>query len=118
MTKTGPVRRKTWNPARGQTYERLAYDLPTDTAGQRAAYTRFRKQLIRAGFIMFEKSVYVKLLRNVSSVRDELVKTRSLLPSSGTVHVLPMSLGEFRGHVTLLGKPFRMDRFADDIVWI
>lgn len=45
------------------------FDLPTDTASDRREYRRFRKMLIRSGFLMLQESVYCKLLMNTSHKR-------------------------------------------------
>lgn len=37
------------------------FDLPTATAAERREYSRFRKSLIKEGFLMMQESVYVKL---------------------------------------------------------
>lgn len=37
------------------------FDLPVQTVSDRQAYVKFRKYLIRNGFIMMQESVYSKL---------------------------------------------------------
>lgn len=37
------------------------FDLPTETNAQRREYTRFRKKLLKSGFLMMQESVYSKL---------------------------------------------------------
>ena len=38
----------------------VMFDLPTETSLQRKNYRKFRKTLIKNGFIMMQESVYVK----------------------------------------------------------
>ncbi|MDD3092982.1 MAG: CRISPR-associated endonuclease Cas2, partial [Clostridia bacterium] len=40
------------------------FDLPTVSYAERREYTRFRKFLIRSGFLMMQESVYCKLAHN------------------------------------------------------
>lgn len=94
------------------------YDLPVETSAQRSAYHAFRKALMAEGYIRMQKSVYVKLLRNTSGAAAEIKRVRSHAPGEGNVSVLPLSLGAFREMVTVLGDPFRMDIFADDLVFL
>lgn len=46
----------------------LFFDLPMETPKERFQYNRFRKFLIKEGFIMVQKSVYVKLALNMTAV--------------------------------------------------
>lgn len=95
----------------------LMYDLPNATPKQRQVYYRFRKALAATGFISVQKSVYIRLLRNVSSAASETAKIRAIAPSEGTVNVLQLSLNSFKAMATVSGDPFPMDLFSDDIVW-
>ena len=38
----------------------VMFDLPTETSEERRDYRKFRKNLIKNGFIMMQESVYVK----------------------------------------------------------
>ena len=38
------------------------FDLPTETPQDRREYTRFRKFLIKSGFMMMQESVYLSLI--------------------------------------------------------
>ena len=42
----------------------VMFDLPTETSEERRDYRKFRKNLIKNGFIMMQESVYVKLVMN------------------------------------------------------
>ena len=96
----------------------LMFDLPMLTSSDRRNYTLFRKNIIRAGYRFFQKSVYVKLLRNVSSINDELDKIIKILPPEGSIHVLPLNMNTFRDMECLIGDPFDMALFSDDVVFI
>ena len=39
----------------------VMFDLPTETSEDRRNYRKFRKNLIKNGFIMMQESVYVRL---------------------------------------------------------
>ena len=56
------------------------FDLPTETSKDRKIYSRFRKFLIKEGFIMMQESVYSKLTLNNSitnAIRDKIEKNSS-----------------------------------------
>lgn len=67
------------------------FDLPTETLENRREYTRFRKLLIKTGFMMMQESVYSKIALNqtvVSSVTEIIKKNR---PSEGLVQLLTIT---------------------------
>ena len=43
---------------------------------------------------------------------------KSRVPDLGTIHLITLSLNEFRSFITLQGDPFDMALFADDMVWV
>ena len=42
----------------------VAFDLPTETSKDRADYRKFRSYLVKNGYIMFQESLYYKVIRN------------------------------------------------------
>ena len=96
----------------------LLFDLPMKTAADRRAYAHFRKLLRKEGFVIFQESCYIRLLRNISSAQGELERIRRELPPEGLVHILPMSLGQFRSMQCLLGTPYDFGTFSDDVVYL
>ena len=42
----------------------IMFDLPVVTAHERKEYARFRKYLLKSGFMMLQESVYCRLLQN------------------------------------------------------
>lgn len=96
----------------------VLYDLPSVSAKDKKTGAEFRKQLIRFGYIIVQKSVYVKLIRHSSTIKSELGRLEEIIPDQGNIKALPMSLNEFRKLVSLSGEPFNMKVFADDMVII
>ena len=47
----------------------VIFDLPVGTSAERKAYRKFRRYLIKAGFIMMQESVYSKLCLNATAAR-------------------------------------------------
>ncbi|MCI9592362.1 MAG: CRISPR-associated endonuclease Cas2, partial [Lachnospiraceae bacterium] len=45
------------------------FDLPVVTGEQRRAYVKFRKFLVKNGFLMLQESVYCKLALNGTAVK-------------------------------------------------
>lgn len=71
------------------------FDLPTITAEDRKVYSRFRKFLIKSGFLMMQKSVYCKLALNMT-VCDAIVQNiRKNKPSKGLIQILILTEKQF-----------------------
>ena len=71
------------------------FDLPTDTKVERKIYSKFRKELIKDGFSMFQFSIY---LRHCSSRenRDVHVKrVKKIIPEKGNVGILSITDKQF-----------------------
>ena len=71
------------------------FDLPTETSKYRKIYSRFRKFLIKEGFIMMQESVYSKLALNNSitnAIRDKIEKNK---PPKGIVQMLVITEKQF-----------------------
>lgn len=71
------------------------FDLPTDTASDRREYRRFRKMLIRSGFLMLQESVYCKLLMNASAQKLMAEQIRRERPKKGLVQLLTITEKQF-----------------------
>ena len=69
----------------------IFFDLPTESAQERREYTRFRKFLIKNGFLMLQESVYCKLLLNQTAANIMLETVRKNKPSAGLVQVLTIT---------------------------
>ena len=51
----------------------VMFDLPVVTSVERQEYTKFRKFLLKSGFIMMQESVYTKIALN-TSVADGIMQ--------------------------------------------
>ena len=57
----------------------VLFDLPVLTGDQRREYARFRKFLLKSGFLMLQESVYCKLALNttvVNGIVDQIHKNK------------------------------------------
>lgn len=66
----------------------LFFDLPVETSENRRNYSRFRKFLVKNGFMMIQESVYCKLALNQSVVDSIAESIRRNKPPSGLVQLL------------------------------
>lgn len=80
------------------------FDLPTETSKDRKIYARFRKFLIKEGFIMMQESVYCKLTLNNSvtnSIREKINKNK---PPKGIVQMLVITEKQFASMEYIVGE--------------
>ena len=82
----------------------LFFDLPRDTAKQRAAATKFVKDLTKQGFIMLQESVYCKLSLNPSSLELQKAAVKKVKPNEGSVLLLTVTEKQFNSMEILLGS--------------
>lgn len=71
------------------------FDLPMDSLEEKREYRKFRKALIKDGFIMMQESVYCKLMTTPSvenSVKNMIQMNK---PSKGVVQTLVVTEKQF-----------------------
>ena len=67
------------------------FDLPVLTEADRREYRRFRKFLIKSGFIMLQESVYSKLSLNPTAVETVELAVKCNAPKAGLVQMLTVT---------------------------
>ena len=80
------------------------FDLPIVTADEQREYRKFRKYLIKNGFIMMQESVYSKLTPNsttADAISDNLRKNK---PNNGLVQVLKVTEKQFNRMEFIVGS--------------
>lgn len=80
------------------------FDLPTETAEDRANYRHFRKALIRNGFLMMQESVYCRLLITPNAGKAAVDSIRKNKPPKGIVQVLTVTEKQFSQMEYIVGE--------------
>lgn len=82
----------------------LFFDLPTVTKRELRAYTRFKRELIKLGFVMQQESVYTKLALNPTEA--ELIKNKleKIKPKKGLIQLLTITENQYNKMETILGE--------------
>lgn len=73
----------------------VMFDLPAQTAADLREYQRFRKFLIKSGFVMLQESVYTKLAVNQTAASLVVASIRKNKPSNGLVALLMVTEKQF-----------------------
>ena len=82
----------------------MFFDLPSESASERRAYTQFRKYLIKNGFMMLQESVYCKLAANQTIVNAQIENLRKNKPPDGLVEVLTITEKQFARMEFIVGS--------------
>ncbi|MDO5787588.1 MAG: CRISPR-associated endonuclease Cas2 [Phascolarctobacterium sp.] len=80
------------------------FDLPVTTLENRREYNRFRKYLLRNGFMMLQESVYCKLALNAVVAGAVISNVKLNLPREGLVELLTVTERQFSRMEVLLGE--------------
>jgi len=71
------------------------FDLPTDTAKERKAAARFRKDLLADGFTMFQFSIYLRHCSSRDNMEVHQKRVIGCLPELGHVGMLTVTDAQF-----------------------
>lgn len=82
----------------------VMFDMPTQTVSDRREYTRFRKYLIKNGFLMLQESIYCKLALNTTVAQAIVNNVRKNKPSVGLVQMLTITEKQFSKMELMVGE--------------
>ncbi len=71
------------------------FDLPTDTQKERKVASKFRKEIMRDGFTMFQFSIYVRHCSSSENTEVHIKRVKKLLPELGHVGILKITDKQF-----------------------
>lgn len=79
------------------------FDLPTETIENKREYRKFRKLLVKNGFLMLQESVYCRMLLTPSAGNAVLELLRRNRPTQGIVQVMTVTEKQFAGMEYITG---------------
>lgn len=80
------------------------FDLPMQSPSEKREYTKFRKQLIKNGFLMMQESIYCKLAQNTSAGELIIENIRKNKPESGLVQAMSITEKQYSKIEYIIGK--------------
>ena len=80
------------------------FDLPTDTPAMRRDYTRFRKELLKDGFVMMQYSVYIRHCASLENARIHEDRMSLRIPPEGEVRFLTITDKQYERIRVFYGK--------------
>lgn len=82
----------------------VMFDLPVLTSKNMIDYRKFRKYLIRSGFLMLQESVYCKLAPNSVAADSIIDNIRKNKPPEGLVQALKITEKQFSKMEYVVGE--------------
>ena len=80
------------------------FDLPVSTSAERREVARFRKGLVKDGFLMMQESVYCKMALNQTSASSIMDGVRKNSPAEGLVQMLCITEKQYNKMECVCGK--------------
>lgn len=80
------------------------FDLPTETAEDKREYRRFRKVLVKSGFLMMQESVYCRMLLTPSAATAVIEGIRRARPRDGLVQLMTVTEKQFAAMEYITGE--------------
>lgn len=82
----------------------VMFDLPVLTSEQRREYTRFRKFLVKSGFLMMQESIYCKLALNGTAAAAIIESVKKNKPAEGLVQLLSVTEKQYAKMEFIIGE--------------
>jgi CRISPR-associated protein Cas2 len=73
----------------------VLFDLPTETKKDRKVYAKFRKDIMKDGFTMFQFSIYTRCCPSRENADVHIKRVKSMLPPNGFVGILCITDKQF-----------------------
>lgn len=91
----------------------VLFDLPTDTEKDRRAYTKFRNELLKDGFTMFQFSIYIRHCMSKENTKVHIERIKKILPSKGHVGILTITDRQFEMMEIYYGTEKQEQKFPE-----
>ena len=82
----------------------VLFDLPTETATERKIAARFRKDIMKDGFTMFQFSIYLRHCSSRENADVHIKRVKSLLPEKGHIGIICVTDKQFGMMEIFYGK--------------
>lgn len=82
----------------------VMFDLPTETNEDKRNYRKFRRTLIKNGFIMMQESVYCRMILNQSIERTLIETIKKNKPPKGLVQLMTVTEKQFAKTIYIVGQ--------------
>lgn len=88
------------------------FDLPTESKRDRKAYAKFRKELLKDGFTMFQFSIYIRHCSSRENRNVHVKRVKKMIPEKGSVGILSITDKQF-GMMEIFEGKSKTDGFVE-----
>lgn len=81
----------------------LFFDLPMVSKQDVKIYTRFRKWMIKNGYLMMQFSIYTKVFANREAVQVHIEKLKLNVPQRGQIRIMMVTEKQYASIISLVG---------------
>jgi CRISPR-associated protein Cas2 len=71
------------------------FDLPTETPKEKKVHAKFRKDIMKDGFTMFQFSIYMRHCASRENAEVHILRVKKLLPEHGHVGIMCITDKQF-----------------------
>ena len=89
------------------------FDLPVKSKKDRKAYTDFRRELIKAGFVMVQYSVYSRTVKNNDDAEKYERLIEKIVPDNGAVRMMTVTEKQYASIRILAGERVKSENLLD-----
>ena len=82
----------------------VMFDLPVTSSGDIREYNKFRKYLLKSGFMMMQESIYCKLSQNQVAADCVVENIKKNKPPKGLVQVMKITEKQFARIECIVGE--------------
>ncbi len=87
----------------------VMFDLPTTTKKERRHATRFRKFLLKDGYMMLQYSIYGRICNGTERVQKHVKRLETILPPKDSIRALQITDRQYKNMNILLSNAERFD---------
>ena len=88
------------------------FDLPVITEEGKRIYSKFRKFLLKDGYIMMQYSIYSRVCKNSDDVEKHVNRIKQNLPDKGNIRLLQVTEKQYNDMLLLVGTKVVEEEFS------
>lgn len=90
----------------------VMFDLPVITEEGKRIYSKFRKFLLKDGYIMMQYSIYSRVCKNSDDVEKHVNRIKQNLPDKGNIRLLQVTEKQYNDMLLLVGTKVVEEEFS------
>ncbi len=90
----------------------VMFDLPVITEEEKRIYSKFRKFLLKDGYIMMQYSIYSRVCKNSDDVEKHVNRIKQNLPDKGNIRLLQVTEKQYNDMLLLVGTKVVEEEFS------